>query len=97
MNISYTEGIEKTKEILDKIDMGIFYPMEVRKEIPVSKIMSQVDDYCSSKDEFKKLLDNDIFGGMVFNYMEESDFVDYLKKRYGHSIEFYEVMMTYIK
>ena len=85
-------GMDKTFEILDKVDILSLYDM--RKQMRVCDLMDKVECFVKSNLTLLSMMDNS-FESELFNFVSESEFVDYLTKRYGNNIRFNEVTTTY--
>ena len=85
-------GMDKTFEILDKVDILSLY--DIRKQMCVCELMDKVECFVKSNLTLLSMMDNS-FESELFNFVSESEFVDYLTKRYGDNIRFNEVTTTY--
>ena len=85
-------GMDKTFEIFDKVDILSLY--DVRKQISVSELMDKVEGFVKSNSTLCSMMD-DSFGNDLFNFVNESEFIDYLTERYGNEIFLNEVITTY--
>ena len=85
-------GMDKTFEILDKVDILSLYDMH--KQMRVCDLMDKVECFVKSNLTLLSMMDNS-FESELFNFVSESEFVDYLTKRYGDNIRFNEVTTTY--
>ena len=85
-------GMDKTFEILDKVDILSLY--DIRKQMCVCELMDKVEGFVKSNLTLLSMMDNS-FESELFNFVSESEFVDYLTERYGNNIRFNEVTTTY--
>ena len=85
-------GMDKTFEILDKIDILSLY--DIRKQMRVSELMDKVEGFVKSNSTLRAMMD-DFFENEFFNFVNECEFIDYLTERYGNNIRFNEVTTTY--
>ena len=85
-------GMDKTFEILDKVDILSLY--DVRKQMRVCDLMDKVEGFVKSNSTLCSMMD-DSFGNDLFNFVNESEFNDYLTERYGNEIFLNEVITTY--
>ena len=85
-------GMDKTFEILDKIDILSLY--DVRKQMRVSDLMDKVEGFVKNNSILRSMMD-DSFENEFFNFVNECEFIDYLTDRYGNNIRFNEVTSTY--
>ena len=86
------KGMDKTKEILDKVDILSLYDM--RKQMCVCDLMDKVEGFVKSNSTLRSMMD-DSFENELFNFVNECEFIDYLTERYGNNIRFNEVISTY--
>ena len=85
-------GMDKTFEILDKIDILSLY--DIRKQMRVCDLMDKVEGFVKSNSTLRAMMD-DSFENEFFNFVNECEFIDYLTERYGNNIRFDEVTITY--
>ena len=85
-------GMDKTFEILDKVDILSLY--DVHKQMRVCDLMDKVEGFVKSNSTFHSMMD-DSFENELFNFVNESEFIDYLTERYGNNICINEVITTY--
>ena len=85
-------GMDKTFEILDKVDILSLYDM--RKQMHVCELMDKVEGFVKSNSTLRSMMD-DSFENEFFNFVNECEFIDYLTERYGNNIRFNEVTTTY--
>ena len=85
-------GMDKTFEILDKVDILSLY--DVRKQMRVCDLMDKVEGFVKSNSTLRSMMD-DSFENELFNFVNESEFIDYLTERYGNEIFLNEVITTY--
>ena len=85
-------GMDKTFEILDKVDILSLY--DIHKEMRVGDLMDKVEGFVKNNSNLRSMMD-DSFGNMLFNFVNESEFIDYLTERYGNNICINEVITTY--
>ena len=85
-------GMDKTFEILDKVDILSLY--DIRKQMRVGELMDKVEGFVKTNINLLSMMDNS-FESELFNFVNESEFVDYLTERYGNDIRFNEVTTTY--
>ena len=79
-------GMDKTFEILDKVDILSLY--DTHKQMRVCDLMDK------SNSTLRSMMD-DSFENEFFNFVSECEFIDYLDERYGRTIRFNEVTTTY--
>ena len=85
-------GMDKTFKILDKVDILSLY--DIHKEMRVCDLMDKVEGFVKSNSTLCSMMD-DSFGNDLFNFVNESEFIDYLTERYGNEIFLNEVITTY--
>ena len=85
-------GMDKTFEILDKVDILSLY--DVRKQMRVCDLMDKVEGFVKSNSTLRSMMD-DFFENELFNFVNESEFIDYLTERYGNEICLNELITTY--
>lgn len=85
-------GMDKTFEILDKIDILSLY--DIRKQMRVSELMDKVEGFVKNNSTLRTMMD-DSFENEFFNFVNECEFIDYLTERYGNNIRFNEITTTY--
>ena len=85
-------GMDKTFEILDKVDILSLY--DIRKQMRVGELMDKVEGFVKSNLTLLSMMDNS-FESELFNFVNECEFIDYLTERYGNDIQFNEVTTTY--
>ena len=85
-------GMDKTFEILDKVDILSLY--DVHKQMRVCDLMDKVEGFVKSNSTLRSMMD-DSFENELFNFVNESEFIDYLTKRYGNEIYLNELITTY--
>ena len=85
-------GMDKTFEILDKVDILSLY--DVHKQMRVCDLMDKVEGFVKSNSTLCSMMD-DSFGNDLFNFVNESEFIDYLTERYGNEICLNELITTY--
>ena len=85
-------GMDKTKEILDKVDILSLY--DKREQMRVYELMKKVEDFVKSNSTLVSMMDKS-FDDELFNFIDESEFIDYLTARYGNNIRFNEVITTF--
>ena len=85
-------GMDKTFEILDEVDILSLY--DIQKEMRVCDLMDKVEGFVKSNSTLCSMMD-DSFGNDLFNFVNESEFIDYLTERYGNNIRINEVITTY--
>ena len=85
-------GMDKTFEILDKIDILSLY--DIRKQMRVCVLMDKVEGFVKSNSTLCAMM-NDSFENELFNFVNESEFIDYLTERYGNETRFNEIISTY--
>ena len=93
----YEVCMSRTEGILDKIPISKVFNNELRNHIALSDLMDKIEKYCSKREEFKAILEDRMFNGEVFNWMDRDEFLDYLRKRYGREIKDYETVCLYIE
>lgn len=84
MNIKdFTKDFQINKEFLDTID---FIPF-LKQYAQLGHMMGAIEEYCYENEiELPSELETE-----VFNYYDEEDFKDYLKKRYSEKVFFYPI------
>ena len=85
-------GMDKTFKILDKVDILSLY--DIRKHMRVCELMDKVEGFVKSDSTLCSMMD-DSFGNDLFNFVNESEFIDYLTERYGNNTRFDEIISTY--
>ena len=85
-------GMDKTFEILDKVDILSLY--DIRKQMCVGALMDKVEGFVKRNLTLLSMMDNS-FESELFNFVNESEFINYLTERYGNNIQFNEVTTTY--
>ena len=85
-------GMDKTFEILDKVDILSLY--DIRKQMRVGELMDKVEGFVKSNLSLSLMMDES-FDGELFNFVNECEFIDYLTERYGNNIRFNEITTTY--
>ena len=85
-------GMDKTFEILDKVDILSLY--DIHKQMRVCDLMDKVEGFVKSNSTLCSMMD-DSFGNDLFNFVNESEFIDYLTNRYGNNTRINEVITTY--
>ena len=85
-------GMDKTFEILDKVDILSLY--DVHKQMRVCDLMDKVEGFVKSNSTLCSMMD-DSFENELFNFVNESEFIDYLTERYGNEICLNELITTY--
>ena len=85
-------GMDKTFEILDKVDILSLY--DIHKQMRVCDLMDKVEGFVKSNSILRSMMD-DSFENELFNFVNESEFIDYLTKRYGNNTRINEVITTY--
>ena len=85
-------GMDKTFKILDEVDILSLY--DIHKEMRVGDLMDKVEGFVKSNSTLCSMMD-DSFGNDLFNFVNESEFIDYLTERYGNEIFLNEVITTY--
>jgi len=85
--MTYKQSLEATKKVLDSLDILSY----MRKGEALSALMDRLDDACTEM----PILQEEPFEGFLFNWMDESEFSNYLLRRYGKSISFQDVSTIY--
>ena len=85
-------GMDKTFEILDKVDILSLY--DVHKQMRVCDLMDKVEGFVKSNSTLRSMMD-DSFENELFNFVNEYEFSDYLTERYGNNTRINEVITTY--
>ena len=85
-------GMDKTFEILDKVDILSLY--DIHKQMRVCDLMDKVEGFVKSNSTLRSMMD-DSFENEFFNFVSDCEFIDYLDERYGRTIRFNEVTTTY--
>ena len=83
----------RTKEnlkMLDEIDFTKYFAKSPGSE-GISMLMSRIENQYRDTN----FVDNDIMQGYVFNWVDQFDFVEYLKKRYPEKFISFEVTETH--
>ena len=86
-------GMDKTFEILDKVDILSLY--DKREQMRVYDLMNKVEDFVKNNSTLLSMMD-DSFEDELFNFINENELIDYLNERYGNEIGFTEVTYTYL-
>jgi hypothetical protein len=84
-------ALQKTEELLDKIDFEEKFSSSI--SFTVHEIQEQIEQDALWNHELNDFMmeNEDVFeSGCVFNWMGEEEFVCYLQKRYGKSMEYDE-------
>ena len=85
----YDKGIEANYAALDKIDLEKY--LTNRTVNRVDYIMDDIEhDYDNTE-----LTNNEDLQGCIFNWLNEEEFSEYLKKRYGDRFNYRETVITY--
>lgn len=84
------QELQNTEEFLDKIDIASFAN---ENDKSIYDLMDRIESAYQNAPE----LDNDIFEGFVFNWMDHNEFLEYLEKRYGKKFEAREITTTVYK
>lgn len=87
-------NLQKTYDVLDKIDI-LSYIDNKGLSFRLIDLMDNLNDYVHFS-SFKNILYDDYFGGELFNYMSEDEFIEYLQSRYPNKLNFNEVITTYV-
>ena len=85
-------GMDKTFKILDKVDILSLY--DIHKQMRVGDLMDKVEGFVKSNSSLRSMMDY-AFEHEFFNFVDESEFIDYLTERYGDEIAVNEVITTY--
>ena len=85
----YEKGIKATEKVLDSLNILAY----TRQEESVYALMDRLEEACSGMEELKK----EPFEGFLFNWMCESEFEDYLRKRYGTKFLYYDTRVYYLR
>lgn len=80
--IDYREANEATEKFLDTLDILSY----AQGGESLYALMDRIEDACSGMEEIQ----GEVFESNVFNWMSESEFEDYLWRRYGNKIIFGE-------
>ena len=80
----YEEELKKTKALLDTIDIKQFADW---RDTNIHDLMDRLETVMEDSDE----LNNDLFEGFLFNWMNGIEFCEYLKERYGDGFEAKEI------
>lgn len=80
--MTFKEMLDRAKEFYDTIDFEPFLKKCVvsKHEIPVDDLCDELEKYYD--EEHPELLPED-FRGYFFNYVNQEEFVDYIKDRYN--------------
>lgn len=80
--LSFDEMLKRAKEFYDTIDFEPFFKKykDIGHEIPVDDLWTDLEKYYD--EEHPELLPED-FRGYFFNYVNEEEFIDYIKDRYN--------------
>ena len=73
-----------TRSVLDTIDLEP-YLKGAKNDTRAYDIMQAIGD--DNDEGFK---DNPVFQGSLFNCLNEDEFIDYIRRRYGGKYDFYE-------
>jgi len=87
--MTYHEMMEICYKFFNTIDFEPFFP--AGKTVEVGEMMEQIEEYYD--DEHPELIPEE-FQGYFFNFCDQYDFVQYLKKRYN-AVENEEVISKY--
>lgn len=90
MKLKYDEMMRISKEFYDTVDFMKFIS-ECYGEISVRDLMNCVEEYYDYHNE--NLIPEE-FQGCFFNFMNEDEFSEYLKDRYGFQVR-HEVIERY--
>lgn len=74
MKMTYTEMMQTAKQFYDTIDFKLF----LQEEMLVSDLMHNIEEVYNNNEILP-----DVFEGYIFNFVNEYEFTEYLKKRYG--------------
>lgn len=89
--MKWQEDVQKSKTFYDTVDFEEFFPKDT--DVEVKDIMDIIDDFYYTQ----PWLLPDFFDGEFFNFINESEFADYLNNRYGWKTREEVTIKTYIK
>ena len=81
------QAIEKTENLLNTIDILSY----ARRGESLVSLMDRLDAAYAEVEEVQK----EPFDTYLFNWMDEDEFMDYLKRRYGKVFSFQEAITYY--
>ena len=81
------QSLETTEKFLDSLDILSY----TKKGESLEALMERLESACSEMDEIRK----EPFDFYLFNWMDQTDFLNYLQRRYGDKFRFQEKTTYY--